>query len=72
VLDTAVEVQDPLSDIGNALQKSKSVEIDLQGISEDSAKTKGPENLAWPFIFVQLNSLDFYAAAVTAWVTGQH
>ena len=35
VLDTEVEVHDPLSDIGNALQKSKSVEIDLQAISED-------------------------------------
>jgi diguanylate cyclase len=35
VLDTEVEVHDPLSDIGNALQKSKSVEIDLQAISDD-------------------------------------
>jgi diguanylate cyclase (GGDEF)-like protein len=35
VLDTKVEVHDPRSDIGNALQKSKSVEIDLLAISED-------------------------------------
>lgn len=35
VLDTKVEVHDPLSDIGNAIKKSKSVEIDLQGVSKD-------------------------------------